>query len=75
MVAVESQCPSGIALPEIMWKTMAPKPNSLDTSKSIQKTFLGSWCTSVEGLLKASWILKKDASSWGVGGPSFVLDA
>lgn len=75
MVATEGQCPFKRALPEIMWKTMALKPNSLETSKSIQKTLLGSWYTKVKGLIKASWILKKNASCWKVGGPSFVLDA
>ena len=75
MLVAEGQRPSGMALLEIVWKTMAPKPNSLEASRSIQKTLLGSWCTRVEGRLKASWMLLKNASSCGVGEPSFVLEA
>ncbi len=54
MLDAEGQHPSAMASLEIVWKTMAPKPNSLEASRSIQRTLSGSWCTRVEGLLKAS---------------------
>lgn len=46
-IVVNGQSPFGRALLEVVWKTIAPKQNSLNVSKSIHRTFSGSWYTKV----------------------------
>ncbi len=66
--------PSGTSFsPWRTWKSIAPKPNSLEASWSSQRSYVNSWCINMNGFDNVSWRLEKLAVSLGVGGGSLVL--